>query len=502
MTLEPVADVNIRFNQAVENGQIIALKRDNTSGTSNSRKGYIRYDISGLPDPSLVSSATFQLALSGTSTNNTVYVYGHRDAVSTNVHGRYGDVAWSEQDAINDWSGTNHVKAPANSWDGDGGYIGNGWETVGFHQGSTDPQATALGTLSVQTSMSSGTLLTFSTANLRNFIRNDTNGTLTFMLYTSGIDTGGGTRLFSRESATPPKLQFSVTESITWNVAGDGNWDTAGVNWLLGPLAASYQDADTVNFTNTAGGVITVAGGGVTPGGVNVSAASGTYTFAGGSIGGSGTLIKSGGGTLVMNNENTYSGATTVSGGVLVVNNTTGSGTGSGAVVVKSGGTLGGTGTIGGATTIEAGGVLAPGTSVGALNLLGDLTFDAGSFFDIDIQSDGQGPGIADLVDMSGATNTLILSEDAYIRVHLLDGFSPNGAYTILRGENELSGRFNPEVLVWDGSSYLPTFADGKWFAVSYGNSVVLTVVPEPGAWLLLLSALACGLLARRRRRG
>ncbi len=34
----------------------------------------------------------------------------------------------------------------------------------------------------------------------------------------------------------------------------------------------------------------------------------------------------------------------------------------------------------------------------------------------------------------------------------------------------------------------------------AYGNFVTLTVaVPEPGTWLLLLSALACGLLWRRR---
>jgi autotransporter-associated beta strand protein len=78
----------------------------------------------------------------------------------------------------------------------------------------------------------------------------------------------------------------------------------------------------------------------------------------------SGGLVKSGAGSLTLSAANTYTGATTVNGGTLVLN---GSNTGS-AITVNSGGTLGGTGT-GGALTVNSGGTVAPGTSPGTLTV-------------------------------------------------------------------------------------------------------------------------------------
>jgi autotransporter-associated beta strand protein len=74
-----------------------------------------------------------------------------------------------------------------------------------------------------------------------------------------------------------------------------------------------------------------------------------------------GKLVKVGSGGLNLSGANTYTGGTAVNGGFLLVNNTTGSGTGSGAVTVNSTGTLGGSGTIGGAVTLNSGGIIAPG---------------------------------------------------------------------------------------------------------------------------------------------
>ncbi len=85
-----------------------------------------------------------------------------------------------------------------------------------------------------------------------------------------------------------------------------------------------------------------------------------------------GTLIKTGAGTMALAGNNLYQGGTTVSGGTLLVNNTAGSGTGSGGVTVQSGGTLGGNGTITGAIFVQPGGVLSPGATIGALTV-GDL---------------------------------------------------------------------------------------------------------------------------------
>jgi autotransporter-associated beta strand protein len=90
-------------------------------------------------------------------------------------------------------------------------------------------------------------------------------------------------------------------------------------------------------------------------------------------------LHKVGTGKLTLYSASTYTGGTIVSNGALVVNNATGSGTGSGAVAIRSGATLGGTGFISGVTTIEGGAILAPGDVVGKLTFNSSLTLAGGS---------------------------------------------------------------------------------------------------------------------------
>jgi autotransporter-associated beta strand protein len=77
-----------------------------------------------------------------------------------------------------------------------------------------------------------------------------------------------------------------------------------------------------------------------------------------------GSLTKKGTGTLVLTNANTYTGGTTISGGWLVMNNSDGSATGTGAVRVNAG-ISAGRGTIAGEVIVGtgsgAGAALAPG---------------------------------------------------------------------------------------------------------------------------------------------
>lgn len=133
---------------------------------------------------------------------------------------------------------------------------------------------------------------------------------------------------------------------------------------------------------------------------VNVGGNGQATTYSGVLTGG-GSLKKVGSGTLNVSGSNTYGIAgqtsTTVSDGTLLINNTSGSGTGIGNVLV-TGGTLGGTGTVGGSVTVN-GGTLSPGNSPGVLTLGGDLLLLTGKY---KYEVDSAPSTTADLVNVTG----------------------------------------------------------------------------------------------------
>lgn len=109
-----------------------------------------------------------------------------------------------------------------------------------------------------------------------------------------------------------------------------------------------------------------------------------------------GALGKIGTGTFTLTGANTYTGGTTIEDGELMVNNTTGSGTGTGAVQVRSG-MLSGTGIIAGAVTVgngnDRGAVLAPGGNTkGTLTVQSGVTFSRGGNYTWNIDTDSGQP--------------------------------------------------------------------------------------------------------------
>jgi M6 family metalloprotease-like protein len=114
------------------------------------------------------------------------------------------------------------------------------------------------------------------------------------------------------------------------------------------------------------------------------------------------TLTKTGAGIQIFSTANTYTGETVVNQGTLLVNNATGSGTGTNAVSVN-GGTLGGSGTISGAITVEAAGNLSPGNaSAGTLNIGGGL--------DLAAMAGGTGIITYELNDLAGTSDSIAVS--------------------------------------------------------------------------------------------
>ncbi|MEY4387583.1 MAG: hypothetical protein RLY20_2866, partial [Verrucomicrobiota bacterium] len=142
-------------------------------------------------------------------------------------------------------------------------------------------------------------------------------------------------------------------------------------------------------------------------------------------------LIKAGPGKLAISGDNSSrTNTTTVSEGTLLVNNTAGSGTGSGTVFVNTPGILGGTGTVGG--PVSGNGSVSPGNSAGTLTLQNGL----------DLSQSGGGTYVWELA----ANSTNNPGTD-------FDVISLTGGDLVLGGAAKLSINFTNTATAPDGSN-------------------------------------------------
>ncbi|WP_440524523.1 autotransporter outer membrane beta-barrel domain-containing protein [Serratia sarumanii] len=174
-------------------------------------------------------------------------------------------------------------------------------------------------------------------------------------------------------------------------------------------------------------------------------------------ISGHGGLTKQGIGTLVLTGNNTYSGPTLVNQGRLAVNGSVTS-----AVSVQSGGIVGGSGTVG-SLTARQGGTVAPGNSIGTLNVAGNVSFEPGSRYAVEVGPNGQ----SDRIQSSGSAT--IGGGEVAVTLENSPNLLTQGEvrsllgqqYTILSAQQGVSGQFDavaPNYLfLGTGLSYQPT---------------------------------------------
>jgi autotransporter-associated beta strand protein len=170
-------------------------------------------------------------------------------------------------------------------------------------------------------------------------------GDITVLTYTNKTGTGvpslGTTPvgIIGTVEDTGSAIVIHAQLAQVWT-AGTGDWDTATANWT--GLASIYADGNPVVFPEIAGdNVVTLTANRSPLSVVIANDSTSTYTFAGSAIAGAATVSKTGTGVATFAVENSYTGATTINGGGVIVNANNALGTTAAGTTIASGSVLG-----------------------------------------------------------------------------------------------------------------------------------------------------------------
>lgn len=162
-----------------------------------------------------------------------------------------------------------------------------------------------------------------------------------------------------------------------------------------------------------------------------------------GTFSGAGTLLKTGGGTLTLNGVSGNMGQTIIKEGALIIGSDTGHANAAfgGSLMMQSGTRLGGLGTLGSGAgsmvTIGSGATVAPGNSIGTLAINGDLTFAAGSIYEVEVDPTSSA---SDLIAVSGRAT---LNGGSVLHVGLNGAYPGKATYTIITAAGGVEGAFD-----------------------------------------------------------
>lgn len=250
---------------------------------------------------------------------------------------------------------------------------------------------------------------------------------------------------------------FLAESSGTVTVDGEGSTLTSSGTLYLGYLGAG--SLTVANGASVSHNLISVAATEISVGTINIGAAMGEAAVGAGTLdavaigfgAGSGSLVFNhtdtdyhlgaeingrgvisqigSGSTTLSGNSSGFSGTTTVEEGALVVNGLLG-----GSLDVANA-RLGGSGTVG-TTVLGAGAVIAPGNSVGMLTVDGDLTFDADSTYEVEVDT------VSRTADLIYVTGTAYLNGASVAHVGYCGCYPWYMTQTILTADGGIDGAF------------------------------------------------------------
>ena len=262
-----------------------------------------------------------------------------------------------------------------------------------------------------------------------------------------------------------------LAQASAFTIASGARLDLAGFDQTIGSLAG-------------AGGV-TLGAGVLTTGG------DGSSTVFSGTISGSGGLIKTGSGALGLSGTSSYTGATSIQAGSLIVDGAIASS----AVTVGAGALLGGGGVVG-SLTAQNGSMVAPGalTPYRTLHVAGDVSLRSGSTYVVGLDATGR-------TDAIFATGAATLS-GAKVEVTAKAGgvYSPTIRYTIVTAQKGVADRFASLTTVSDLAFLTPVLsydADDVYLSFSQlsGGFVSAAWTPNERATAAAVQGLGSGVL-------